>query len=427
MSYELDRSVPESLRRWQQTGAPFRWVEAHQGQWTHQDWLDLLTTLHWSGHQVVPVEVVGLILEDARTRWGNLQRWQHSGEALRWVEAQRGAWNHHDWLCLLARLERSGYWPIDGDALGRLLEGMRTQWWNLQRWQESGQARLWVEMRGGQWNHHDWLALLDMLRRSEFWPVDPEQVGRVVETIRLCWFNLRRWRESGEAICWVESHRGEWNHDDWLMLMQGLQLSEYGPLDPVGVGGVVEEAKRQFLNLQRWLDSGEAWQWVQEHQGQSTAEDLRTLLRALQHSEYGPIDPVSVAGQVRQLELEWANLQRWQESGEPRKWVEDHQGEWNPPERERLLEVLRQSDYWPLNQPAIEQVLEQHRLEWWNLRRWQRSGLAQRWLEMHRGGRDRHDWLALLDKLRQSDFWPIEIEALRQVVEEFRPALTQAA
>jgi hypothetical protein len=52
---------------------------------------------------------------------------------------------------------------------------------NLRRWRESGQARTWVEARQGRWNHDDWLALLEELKRSPFWPMPPDAVGLVLE------------------------------------------------------------------------------------------------------------------------------------------------------------------------------------------------------------------------------------------------------
>ena len=55
---------------------------------------------------------------------------------------------------------------------------------NLKRWQESGKARAWVAAHGGQWNHADWLSLLDELKRSPFWPMQPDKVGMVLEKVR---------------------------------------------------------------------------------------------------------------------------------------------------------------------------------------------------------------------------------------------------
>ncbi|HEY7154002.1 MAG TPA: hypothetical protein VH575_08615 [Gemmataceae bacterium] len=55
---------------------------------------------------------------------------------------------------------------------------------NLRRWRESGQARAWVETHQGRWDHNDWLALLDELKRSSFWPMHPDAVGLTLEEIQ---------------------------------------------------------------------------------------------------------------------------------------------------------------------------------------------------------------------------------------------------
>jgi hypothetical protein len=58
---------------------------------------------------------------------------------------------------------------------------------NVRRWRESGQARSWVESHQGRWDHQEWLALLDELRRSPFWPMHPDAVGTVLEEVRREW------------------------------------------------------------------------------------------------------------------------------------------------------------------------------------------------------------------------------------------------
>ena len=58
---------------------------------------------------------------------------------------------------------------------------------NLRRWRESGQARAWVEARGGRWEHADWLTLLEDLKRSPYWPMQPDAVGLVLEEVRREW------------------------------------------------------------------------------------------------------------------------------------------------------------------------------------------------------------------------------------------------
>jgi hypothetical protein len=62
---------------------------------------------------------------------------------------------------------------------------------NLRRWREAGQARVWVEAHNGTWDHADWLALLDELQRSPFWPLEPDDVGRTLEEERAKWSDGR--------------------------------------------------------------------------------------------------------------------------------------------------------------------------------------------------------------------------------------------
>ena len=61
----------------------------------------------------------------------NLRRWQESGRPRAWVEAHRGHWNHEQWLGLLAELQQSPFWPMQPDAVGQLLEQTKQEW--LQR------------------------------------------------------------------------------------------------------------------------------------------------------------------------------------------------------------------------------------------------------------------------------------------------------
>lgn len=58
---------------------------------------------------------------------------------------------------------------------------------NLRRWKESGKARAWVEQRRGQWDHNDWLKLLDELQHSPYWPMRPEAVGLALEQAKREW------------------------------------------------------------------------------------------------------------------------------------------------------------------------------------------------------------------------------------------------
>ena len=77
---------------------------------------------------------------------------------------------------------------------------------NLRRWKGSGQPLLWVEWHGGAWGHAEWLGLLEALRQSEFWPLDPAAVGKLLSGLKMEWW-FRRWQEAVRPRPAVESPR----------------------------------------------------------------------------------------------------------------------------------------------------------------------------------------------------------------------------
>jgi hypothetical protein len=256
-----DARLAENLRRWKDSGQPLLWIEWHRGQWDHDDWLALLDSLHESEFWPLDPGAVGLVLDGLKVRWHNLRRWLASGEPRRWVEERQGKWDHADWHSLLENLRQSEFWPLDPDAVGLALARLQRQWHNLHRWLASGGARRWVAARGGRWDHDDWVCLLAELEKSEFWPLDPEAIGKALEVARVEEENLRRWRESGEPLAWVEAHRGEWGHAEWVFLLDSLREIGFWPLDAAGVGMVLEEAREQWRAL-RTRQEGErdrAW------------------------------------------------------------------------------------------------------------------------------------------------------------------------
>src|SRR5262249_19651134 len=123
-----------------QADEPFRrletiaraWVEARQGAWDHAAWLSFLEEARRATGLPLEPATVGRILERCKSEYWNLRRWRESGGAYAWVEARRGAWSHHEWMCLLAGLQ---CWlgPLDPTALARALDEAREQFRNLQR------------------------------------------------------------------------------------------------------------------------------------------------------------------------------------------------------------------------------------------------------------------------------------------------------
>ena len=52
----------------------------------------------------------------------NIKRFAKTPLAMNFVKAHNGAWNHTDWLNFLRDLEEKGYFPIDTDRVGLILE-----------------------------------------------------------------------------------------------------------------------------------------------------------------------------------------------------------------------------------------------------------------------------------------------------------------
>ena len=52
----------------------------------------------------------------------NIKRFVKTPLAMNFVKAHNGSWNHADWLNFLRELEEKGYFPIDTDRVGLVLE-----------------------------------------------------------------------------------------------------------------------------------------------------------------------------------------------------------------------------------------------------------------------------------------------------------------
>jgi hypothetical protein len=425
----LDHLTAEwwNLRHWQNSRQPWLWVEARQGQWHHGDWLFLVDTLGRSHFWPLPLDAVGAVLEQVKREYWNLRRWQESGQPRRWVESHRGRWTHEDWLALVEGLRRSDYWSLDLDMVVVLLEDLKAEWWNLHLWQQSGQARQWVEAQSGAWDHADWLSLLETLKHSEYWPLNPEAIGATLEETRRCWRNLRRWQQSSEPVRWVESHRGRWTPSEWQVLLEQLRQSEYGPLDPEAVRQVVEDARNEFRTLRCWERSGLARRWVEARQGRWGPVEWQGLLETLRHCGYWPVDVEALAEVLREVKTEWWNVQRWRNAGLARRWVESHRGQWTQDDWLSLLSGLQTSEFWPADPDAVRRVLDEVTTEWWNLRRWLETGDPLRLVTAARDAGERPDFHSLLQRLRQSEFWPLDPDAVRQVLEGLRTGEAHAA
>jgi len=125
---------------------------------------------------------------------------------------------------VLVQLIQRQYDPIVAKPLDALDPGWQERMQpdreeNLQRWVTSGRPEKWVSNHHGRWDDKQWLALLEELRQSEFWPLEVAAVGRVVDAEKL---RLEAWRESRprDLVCldthahhawsWIDTYKDEW-------------------------------------------------------------------------------------------------------------------------------------------------------------------------------------------------------------------------
>ena len=52
----------------------------------------------------------------------NIKRFAKTPLAMNFVKAHNGAWNHEDWLGFISDVKAKGYYPIDWDRVGLILE-----------------------------------------------------------------------------------------------------------------------------------------------------------------------------------------------------------------------------------------------------------------------------------------------------------------
>lgn len=297
--------MSERLRQWEREGAR-GWVEAQRGHWDHVAWLKLLGELRRAGWADLDPEAVGAVLERRKAEFLNLRRWRDSGEAWRWVEARRGRWEHFEFMTLLAGLN---CWmgPIDPDALGEALDELRGLYHRLRLWIATGAALRWVEDRQGHWDHGQWLTFLARVKEDGFGDLPAHLVGLALEEAKRDYWNLRRWEESGEPYRWVEARRGRWSHADWERLLASLERSPFAA-SAEAVAAALERARQRYENLRRWRQSGEPLLWVGERGTWDHADWIDLLARV--ESAEGPVEPAALGELLEATREQYANLQR---------------------------------------------------------------------------------------------------------------------
>jgi len=61
--------------------------------------------------------------------------------------------------------------------------------------------------------------------------------------------NLRKLAKTSLAMNFVKKNNGEWNHQNWLDFLAEIKRKGYEPIDPAQVGLLLEEKKAQYLTV----------------------------------------------------------------------------------------------------------------------------------------------------------------------------------
>jgi hypothetical protein len=223
----------------------------------------------------------------------NLRRLEETTIVRDFVSQQLGRWNHVEWVKLLERLEREGFFPIDEAAVGQKLEQCRSEWerwryregegatvWqpgrpreshleekarNLKRLLETPVLMDFVSQQHGEWDHVDWVRLLQRLKREGFWPIDVPALSAKLDQCRLEWRlqravgnprtdseakarNLERLARSALLSDFVKEKQGEWDHQGWLELLGRLRREGYWPVDEDAVAAQLVKCRTEWLS-----------------------------------------------------------------------------------------------------------------------------------------------------------------------------------
>lgn len=62
--------------------------------------------------------------------------------------------------------------------------------------------------------------------------------------------NLKKLKRSPIPMTFVKKQKGSWNHQNWLDFLEYLKEKQYFPIDTDKVGLLLEEKKKQYLESQ---------------------------------------------------------------------------------------------------------------------------------------------------------------------------------
>lgn len=63
----------------------------------------------------------------------NLKKLAKTTLLANFVKKNKGSWDHQEWVELLENLKTKGYYPVDEDQVGLIVEKKKTEYWAKQK------------------------------------------------------------------------------------------------------------------------------------------------------------------------------------------------------------------------------------------------------------------------------------------------------
>lgn len=254
----------------------------------------------------------------------NLERLKESSEIRSFLWKNKCQWQEKDWDDWTLELQEKGYYPLDEEALKKAVEHEKVDYAEHVSAVEAQKNMIHTMEKGFQ--YADALGLLQELEDSGLWDDELRQwKDKLEEKERL----LRENREEGMRL---------WLAKDFAGAITRLQKAyELNPADKE-ITEIIAKAEQE--------KSGKPAPDTSHKSLAAAKKQIGTTLR-LVRSEL-------------QMRLE-ANLARLKESNEIRNFVWRTQAKWSPADWEAWTQGLQEEGYYPLDDEALEDLLEQEK------------------------------------------------------------------
>jgi formylglycine-generating enzyme required for sulfatase activity len=199
---------------------------------------------------------------------------------------------------------------------------------------------------------------------------------------------------------------------------------------------------------ERRREEEEEWRRQTEQRRREEGERKQQTERQLQEAELKRREQERQKAEALAAE----RMECWKRSTMPREWVLGHLDGWDQPAWAAMVNRVKATPFWPLELDEIESHLEHLRTELCaererkrqeerrreaellrqelakreraeRLEQWKRSGTPRAWILEHLEGWDHPTFTALLERVKATSFWPLEVDEMIAYLEGLRSEL----